>query len=68
MSWNTPEVIKWKKLALEVIRNYYQAFQGHKWHEFELPKEQPLLRAKICFALFGPPTEVSSDIENAYNR
>ena len=72
MSWDTPEVKKWKNLAQEVIRNYYQAFQGHQWHEFELPKESPLLRAKICFALFGPPTNADkngeNNIEDAYDK
>ena len=72
-SWESSEVKKWKELAKNVIRNYYQAFQGHKWHEFELPKEHPLLRAKVCFALFGPPTRTNINddedniIENAYD-
>ena len=56
-----------KGKALQILKNYYLSFRGCQWHEFDRQTDTPLLRAKICFSMFGPPTEDADDIESAYN-
>ncbi|CAL4122645.1 unnamed protein product [Meganyctiphanes norvegica] len=68
-TWNKTEVKEWKKKAILIIKEYYLAFKGHYWDQFEIPTERELLRAKVCFSLFGPPTrepKKDESIENAY--
>ncbi len=66
-TWEEPAVQKWKKKALEILRTYYLGYSGTQWHEFNRSTDIELLRAKICYALFGPPTENADDIESAYS-
>lgn len=66
-SWNNEDVREWKKKALEILKSYYLGFSGTQWHEFDRSKDTDLLRAKICYALFGPPTEEVERIEDAYS-
>ena len=67
-SWNDADVAEWKKKALEILKSYYLGFSGTQWHEFNRSTDENLLRAKICYALCGPPTEEAENIENAYNE
>lgn len=63
----------WKKSARDLLKTYYTSFAGTQWHEFNSSTDKNLVRAKIGYALFGPPTNAGDDmddiddIENAYN-
>ena len=67
-SWNDADVVEWKEKAATVIKQYYLSFGDRQWDEYDLPAERNLLRAKICFALYGPPTTEADCIENAYSE
>ena len=58
----------WKKKARNLLKNYYLAFEGTQWHRFNIDTDEKLIRLKIAYALFGPPTEDADDIENAYDE
>lgn len=66
-TWEQDDVKKWKEQALQILKSYYLNFAGCQWHEFDRRNDTALLRAKICFALFGLPSEDAVDIENAYS-
>lgn len=59
---------KWKESAANVIKSYYQSFRGSQWDAYMIGSEdEKLLQAKICFALFGPPTvEKAEEIWDGY--
>jgi hypothetical protein len=63
----TEEFKAWKENAFQVLKNYYLSFAGCQWHEFNRLTDTALLRAKICYAMFGPPTEEADDIEGSYS-
>lgn len=65
-SWNEPDVTEWQKKALEILKSYYLAFAGRQWDLYNMPADEYLLRAKICYALYGPPTKEAEEIEHAY--
>ena len=56
-SWNEPDVKKWKETAQNSLKSYYLGFRGSQWDEYDVKEDQNLLLAKICFALFGPPSK-----------
>jgi hypothetical protein len=62
-------VKKWKESAAEVIKSYYQSFRGSQWDAYVIGSEdEKLLQAKICFAIFGPPTVAEAkEIWEGYN-
>lgn len=67
-SWNQDDVQKWKKTALDALKAYYLGFSGSQWNEFDRSTDTMLLRAQICFALYGNPTKDAGNIENAYEE
>ena len=57
-SWDDPSVVKWKESARDIIKTYYLSFRGSQWDQYEIDTvDEKYLLAKICFAMFGPPTE-----------
>ncbi|CAF1114363.1 unnamed protein product [Adineta ricciae] len=67
-TWGNPDVIKWKQTARTAVKSYYLGYEGIQWHEYA-NDELSLLTIKICFALFGQPTEVNDNLtklEDAY--
>ncbi|KAK0403524.1 hypothetical protein QR680_016972 [Steinernema hermaphroditum] len=50
----------WKIQARETHRLYYESFRGRPWDEYGANDEN-LLLVRICFAVFGPPTDGASD-------
>lgn len=55
-TWNDEDVVKWKKNAEEIIKSYYLSFRGSQFDEYMVDEDENLLLAKICFAIYGPPT------------
>lgn len=69
-TWEQDDVKRWKLEAPKILKTYYLNFAGCQWHEFNRTEEHlALLKAKICFALFGLPDEFinDNDIRNAYS-
>lgn len=56
-TWDEESVQKWKKSALDTIKSYYLSFRGSQFDEYMIGEDENLLLAKICFAMYGPPTE-----------
>lgn len=68
-SWNTEDVEIWKLRAIEIIKTYYLSFRGSQFDEYVLNADENLLLAKICFAIYGPPTvENAKEIWEAYEE
>lgn len=67
-TWNQNDVERWKKTALDALKAYYLGFSGSQWNEFDRSTDTLLLRAQICFALYGNPTKDAENIENAYEE
>ena len=58
----------WKAKARSILNTYYRSFEGTQWHEFDLRNDRELLKVKICYALYGPPTNAqATSIEEAYS-
>lgn len=56
-TWDIPDVEKWKQSASELLKTYYLSFRGSQWDQYEVDTDdEKLLVAKICFAIYGPPT------------
>lgn len=51
----------WKQKAIDQLKLYYQSFKGSQWDQYDEREDKKLLLAKICFAIFGPPTIYSRD-------
>ncbi|KAI2807891.1 hypothetical protein BLOT_005831, partial [Blomia tropicalis] len=61
-SWDDPSVVKWKESARDIIKTYYLSFRGSQWDQYEIDTvDEKYLLAKICFAMFGPPTEKNAN-------
>lgn len=58
----------WQQKAREALKSYYVGFEGTQWHEFNRTRDVDIIRVKIAFALFGPPSEGTEDVENAYSK
>lgn len=56
----------WEEKAFNTHKLYYTHFGGCQWSEFDIPGSRRLLRAKICYALFGPPKKNEDNIEDLY--
>ena len=57
----------WKDRASKILKSYYISFSGTQWHSFDTKKNSELLKVKICYAIFGPPTnEKATTVEEAY--
>lgn len=64
-TWNDSDVLEWKQKAKQVLTSYYLGFKGSVFHDWsDLSQDQR--RAKICYALYGPPQENADSIESAY--
>ncbi|CAF1168146.1 unnamed protein product [Adineta steineri] len=64
-TWDNSDVQTWKEKAKNEMKYYYLLFNGSVFHDYtDLTYAQK--RAKICFALFGPPQENAENIEDAY--
>lgn len=47
----------WKETAVKTMKMFYQSFNGSQYDEYKIGTEdEKLLLAKICFAIYGPPT------------
>ena len=58
----------WKDKARKILKTYYLSFSGTQWHSFNTKTDSELLKVKICYAIFGPPTNAdASTIEEAYS-
>ena len=58
----------WKEAASNILKSYYLSFRETHWHSFDIETELELLKVKLCFPLFGPPTnEKAETIEEAYS-
>jgi len=58
----------WRDKARNILKTYYLSFSGTQWHSFNVKTDAELLKVKICYALFGPPTnERAETIEEAYS-
>uniref|UniRef100_A0AC35G2K5 DUF4781 domain-containing protein n=1 Tax=Panagrolaimus sp. PS1159 TaxID=55785 RepID=A0AC35G2K5_9BILA len=57
----------WKEKALQILKIYYLAFRGREFDDYNPETDIPLLRAKICYAIFGPPQTDADTIEDAYD-
>lgn len=55
-TWDQDDVKKWKLKAKEIIKSYYLSFNGSQFDEYMIGEDENLLLAKICFAMYGPPT------------
>uniref|UniRef100_A0A7E4VDQ8 DUF4781 domain-containing protein n=1 Tax=Panagrellus redivivus TaxID=6233 RepID=A0A7E4VDQ8_PANRE len=55
-SWDTPEVKKWKETAEAFLKSIYINYGGGQWDAYATDDDE-LLKAKICYALFGDPTD-----------
>uniref|UniRef100_A0A914QYU9 DUF4781 domain-containing protein n=1 Tax=Panagrolaimus davidi TaxID=227884 RepID=A0A914QYU9_9BILA len=55
----------WKEKALQILKIYYLAFRGREFDDYNPETDIPFLRAKICYAIFGPPQ--TDTIEDAYD-
>ena len=57
----------WKNNACNTLKAYYIYFNGTQWHSFNIETDSDLLKVKICYALFGQPSnEKAETIEEAY--
>ncbi|GMT20688.1 hypothetical protein PFISCL1PPCAC_11985, partial [Pristionchus fissidentatus] len=55
-TWEEKDVLEWKKTAADQQQCAYLQFAGAQFHDIsDLSKE--LRITKICFAIYGPPTE-----------
>lgn len=62
-SWSDENVIKWIETAKNILKSYYLSFKGSQFDEYTKDDNLKLL-AKICYAMFGPPTvELSNSNE-----
>ncbi|XP_055897173.1 uncharacterized protein LOC106077339 [Biomphalaria glabrata] len=43
----------WKETAKKILKSYYLGFSGTQWHQFDKSTDNDIMRAKICFAMFG---------------
>jgi hypothetical protein len=66
---------EWRENARKTLKVCYDCFNGTQWHQFDRDTETKYLKVKICFALFGPPTEENvkhveeeRNVEDAYNK
>ena len=58
----------WQDRARNTLKIYYESFGGVQWHEFDLKSDEELLKVKICFAIYGPPTNSkATKLEEAYS-
>ena len=58
----------WKDRARRILKTYYLSFSGTQWHSFDTKADSELLKVKICYAIFGPPTNAdAATIEEAYS-
>ncbi|KAK5976959.1 hypothetical protein GCK32_021654 [Trichostrongylus colubriformis] len=65
-SWDDDDVIKWKKNATAMQQSIYLQFEGSQFHDMEdLSRE--LRISKICFAIYGAPSESVDNLEDAYS-
>jgi hypothetical protein len=68
-TWQNSDVLKWKQTARTALKSYYLGYEGVQWHEYSY-EQRSLLTTKICFALYGLPTDgddIHTTLENAYN-
>lgn len=63
-TWSHEDV----KKSLDALKAYYLGFSGSQWNEFNRSTDTLLLRAQICFALYGNPTKDAENVENAYEE
>ncbi|KAK6979907.1 hypothetical protein BgiMline_020903, partial [Biomphalaria glabrata] len=56
----------WKEAAKKILKTYYVGFSGTQWHQFVKSTDNDIIRAKICYAMFGPPASEAKSIEEAY--
>lgn len=61
---------KWVNTATALLKNYYLSFRGSQWDQYQVDtKDELLLRAKICYSIYGPPTVADAEeIWNAYKE
>uniref|UniRef100_A0AC34FQB0 DUF4781 domain-containing protein n=1 Tax=Panagrolaimus sp. ES5 TaxID=591445 RepID=A0AC34FQB0_9BILA len=67
-TWNEDDVQQWKTKAIDILKVYYLAFSGREFDNYNPETDILLLRAKICYALFGLPEVAVDRIEDAYNE
>jgi hypothetical protein len=68
-TWKNNDVIKWKETARGIIKSYYLSFRGSQFDEYIIDEDDKLLLAKICFAVYGEPTEAEAeDIWEGYKK
>ncbi|KAI8770963.1 hypothetical protein BgiBS90_027682 [Biomphalaria glabrata] len=60
------DVGDWKEAAKKILKTYYVGFSGTQWHQFVKSTDNDIIRAKICYAMFGPPASEAKSIEEAY--
>ena len=63
--WDLDETKEWKKSAASNQRNFYLGFQGSQWDEYG-SGQFDLVRTKICYSMYGPPTNEARTVEEAY--
>jgi hypothetical protein len=68
-TWDEEGVKTWKKNAVETIKAYYLSFRGSQFDEYMIDGDEKLLLAKICFAIYGPPTvKDAKEIWDGYEK
>ncbi|CAI2344255.1 unnamed protein product [Caenorhabditis sp. 36 PRJEB53466] len=66
-SWNEADVRKWKETAWNMQQCTYLQFEGSQFHDIT-DLSVDLSVTKICFAIYGPPTEEAKTLEVAYSK
>lgn len=65
-TWNDTDVLKWKEEAKARQQCAYLQFEGSQFQDItDLPVE--LRITKICFAIYGMPTNEANTLEKAYS-
>ncbi|GMS93019.1 hypothetical protein PENTCL1PPCAC_15194 [Pristionchus entomophagus] len=61
-TWENEDVKLWKDNCWILQKQYYNGYEGAQFHRIDCSQEGnvELLTAKICFALFGMPTEADA--------
>uniref|UniRef100_A0A8R1I3I6 DUF4781 domain-containing protein n=1 Tax=Caenorhabditis japonica TaxID=281687 RepID=A0A8R1I3I6_CAEJA len=65
-SWDDYDVKKWKEEARKRQACIYLQFEGSQFHDIS-ELNHALRITKICFAIYGPPTDDAKDLETAYS-
>ncbi|EYC06651.1 hypothetical protein Y032_0074g817 [Ancylostoma ceylanicum] len=64
-TWSDPDVLKWKKDAEARQQCVYLQFEGSQFQDITDLSEE-LCITKICFAIYGMPTNEANTLEEAY--